>query len=117
MVEFSILEIALKRSGSAEGFEILKIMTGDNLAEKKARFFKYNEGDERRGEEIEKMARNFQKYGAEVKELLEQKYPDEIKIIKEEIEKKSKQPEVKVESPRASGGFSASSSAGVFIYV
>ena len=61
MVEFSILEIALKRSGSAEGFEILKIMTGDNLAEKKARFFKYNEGDERRGGGDRKNGKKFSK--------------------------------------------------------
>ncbi len=109
-VNFSILEMALKRSGSAEGFEILKIMTGDNVDREKARFFKYNEGDERRGVEMEKMARNFQKYGAEVKNLLEQRYPDEIKIIKEEIKTKSKQPEAKVSSPSLSGESRASSS-------
>ena len=50
---------------------------------------------------MQKIVRNFQRYGAEVKGLLEQRYPSEIEKIKEEIEKNLK-PEVEIRSPNAS---------------
>ena len=50
---------------------------------------------------MQKIVRNFQRYGAEVKGLLEQRYPSEIEKIKEEIEKNLK-PEVEMISPNTS---------------
>ena len=68
-------------------FEILKILTGDNPHEKKACLVTPQLNDKEKEIQIQRIARKFKGYSDEVKELLEQRYPREIKEVMKELER------------------------------
>jgi ankyrin repeat protein len=106
--KYSFLEVVLKNANCSEGFEILKIVTGDNRIEKKASIFIFRGTEEEKQNQKERIARKFQFYNEEVKALLRERYPIEIA----EIEKMSDEKRGPETSPRVGSGALRSSGNG-----
>jgi hypothetical protein len=108
--KYSLLERAVKEANlkGGDSFEILKIITGDNLNGKKANFYSSGLTEDEKQNQKERIAGRFQLYSEEVKVLLRKKYPTEIA----EIEKMSDEKRGPEPSPRVGGASQSEASRG-----